>query len=65
MMVILDHGMYSVRTSMSEYIQGVTGRVRFPDGHASGTLRYMISYMISKVNDIDYDIIGFKMYMIS
>ncbi len=31
----------------------------------SGTLRYMISYMISEDNDIDYDIIGFEMSMIS
>ncbi len=33
--------------------------------HPSGTLRYMISYMISEDNDIDYDIIGFEMSMIS
>ncbi len=34
---------------------------------ASGTLRYMISYMISEDNasDIDYDIIGFEITMIS
>ncbi len=32
---------------------------------ASGTLRYTISYMISEDNDIDYDIIGFEMSMIS
>jgi hypothetical protein len=32
---------------------------------ASGTLRYMISYMILEDNDIDYDIIGFEMSMIS
>ncbi len=31
----------------------------------SGTLRYMISYMISCNYDIAYDIIGFKMSMIS
>ncbi len=30
-----------------------------------GTLRYMISYMISEDNDIEYDIIGFEMSMIS
>ncbi len=32
---------------------------------SSGTLCYMISYMISKDNDIDYDIICFEMSMIS
>jgi glycine/serine hydroxymethyltransferase len=35
------------------------------DFKSSGTLRYMISYMISEDNDIDYDIIGFEMSMIS
>jgi hypothetical protein len=30
-----------------------------------GTLRYMISYMRSEDNDIDYDIIGFEITMIS
>jgi hypothetical protein len=36
----------------------------------SGTLRYIISYMISYMisednDDIDYDIIGFEMFMMS
>ena len=40
-----------------------------PDGTqlilASGRLRYMISYMISRNNDIDYDIICLELSMIS
>ncbi len=33
--------------------------------YTSGTLCYMISYMISEDSDIDYDIICFEMSMIS
>ncbi len=32
---------------------------------SSGTLLYMISYMITEDTDIGYDIIGFEMSMIS
>jgi hypothetical protein len=49
-------------------VRGAVGTATVTPGPAagpSGTLRYMISYMISEDNGIDYDIVGFEMSMIS
>ena len=44
---------------------GLNQRLADRAGHTSGTLRYMISYMISEYSDITYDIIGFEKSVIA